>query len=326
MISKQITTLLSLFFAFFFGNAQSIEKFSIDSGGASASEGGIQILYTIGEVNVQELSTPSVSISEGFINADFRIIIDPIVFLQGPALVPTANGLMNDTLRESALLPTTSPYEDNATCNASVFNTIGDNAIVDWIWLELRAANDNQKLINARSALVQRDGDVVDFDGTSPVTMQAAPTNYFIVVKHRNHLGAMSSATINLNDNSTTTVDFTNSSFSTFGSNAQVLLNSGNTALWAGDANTDDTITFSGSNNDVNAIKDYILADPSNILNFITYVSAGYLNFDIDLNSATRFSGSPNDSNIIKDNILNHPGNLLNLPTFTINTTVPPKN
>nr|WP_321237169.1 hemagglutinin protein [uncultured Psychroserpens sp.] len=307
-------------------NAQTIEKFSIDSGGASASAGDIQILYTIGEVNVQELSNSDVTVSEGFINAEFRIIIDPIVFLQGPLLVPSTSGLMNDTLRSSGLLPTTSPYEDNATCNVSIFNTTGNNAIVDWVWLELRASNDNQRLINARSALVQRDGDVVDFDGTSSVIMQAAPTNYFVVVKHRNHLGAMSSATINLSDSTTTIVDFTNSSFSTFGTNAQTILNIGNTALWSGDTNGDDEIIFSGSDNDVNAIKDYILADPSNILNFITYASSGYLNQDIDLNSAARFSGSPNDSNIIKDNILNHPGNILNLPTFTISTTVPPKN
>ncbi|WP_040280939.1 hypothetical protein [Psychroserpens damuponensis] len=323
---KTITTLLFLSLVMFFGNAQTIEKFSIDSGGASVSTGGIQILYTIGEVNVQELSTSSMSISEGFINADFRVSIEPIVFLQGAMLNPTTTGLMNDTLRESALLPTSSPYEDNATCNASVFNTTGNNAIVDWIWLELRAENDNQELINARSALVQRDGDVVDVDGITPVMMQAAPTNYFVVVKHRNHLGAMSAATINLSDNASTTVDFTSPSFSTFGSHALVILNAGATALWAGDANTDDSITFSGSNNDVNAIKDYILADPNNILTFITYVSSGYLNFDVDLNSAARFSGSPNDSNIIKDNILNHPGNLLNLPTFTISTTVPLKN
>jgi hypothetical protein len=323
---KTTLILFSLFFTIVFGNAQTIEKFSIDSGGASASGGNIQILYTIGEVNIQELSTVSGSISEGFINADFRVTIDPIVFLQGPLLVPAANGLMNNTLRETALIPTTSPYEDNATCNASVFNTTGSNAIVDWVWLELRSASDNQQLINARSALVQRDGDVVDLDGTSTVVMQAAPTNYFVVVKHRNHLGAMSSATINLSDTSTTIVDFTNTSFSTFGSNAQVILNSGNTALWSGDTNSDDTIAFSGSNNDVNAIKDYILGDPSNILNFITYVSSGYLLQDLDLNSGARFSGSPNDSNIVKDNVLNHPGNILNLPTYTISTTVPPKN
>jgi hypothetical protein len=323
---KTIITLYSLLFVVFFGNAQSIEKSSIDSGGSSASNGNIQILYTIGEVNVKEFNATSGSISEGFINADFKIIIDPIVFLQGPLLIPNTNGLMNDTLRESALLPTTSPYEDNATCNASVFNTTGNNAIVDWIWLELRSSNNNQQLINARSALLQRDGDIVDFDGTSSVVMQAAPRNYFVVVKHRNHLGAMSAAAINLSNSSSTTVDFTDSSFSTFGSNALVILNSGKTALWAGDANTDNSITFSGSNNDVNAIKDYILADPGNILNFITYVSSGYLMLDVDLNSATLFSGSTSDSNVIKDNVLNHPGNIANLPTFSINTTVPPKN
>ncbi|WP_298898954.1 hemagglutinin protein [uncultured Psychroserpens sp.] len=307
-------------------NAQTIEKFSIDNGGASVSSGDIQILYTIGETNIQELSASGISISEGFINADFRILIDPIVLLQGPSLNPITNGLMNDTLRENGLLPTTSPYEDNATCNTAVLNTTGANAIVDWIWLELRAANDNQRLINARSALVQRDGDVVDFDGASSVIMQAAPTNYYVVIKHRNHLGAMSSATINLSESTTTIVDFTTSSFLTFGNNAQTILSSGNTALWAGDVNTDDNIIFSGSNNDVNAIKDYILADPSNVLYFITYASSGYLLQDIDLNNIARFSGSPNDSNIIKDNILNHPANFLNLPTFTISTTVPPKN
>ena len=57
-------------------NAQSIEKFSIDSGGASASADGIQILYTIGEVHVQELNVGGISVSEGFINANFKIQID----------------------------------------------------------------------------------------------------------------------------------------------------------------------------------------------------------------------------------------------------------
>lgn len=323
---KTVITLFSVLLTVFLGNAQTIEKFSIDSGGASASAGDIQILYTIGEVNVQEITTPSSSISEGFINAELRILIDPKVFLQGPLLTPLSAGLMNDNLRLNNLLPTTSPYQDGATCNASVFNTTGNNAIVDWVWLELRAANDNQRLINARSALVQRDGDVVDTDGTSSIIMQAAPTNYFVVVKHRNHLGAMSSATINLSDDTSTVVDFTNTGFSTFGSHAQAILSSGSTALWAGDTNADNSIIFSGGNNDVNTIKDYILADPSNVLNFITYASLGYLIQDADLNGLARFSGSPNDSNVIKDNVLNHPSNILNLPTFIISTTVPPNN
>ncbi|MFC0603639.1 T9SS type A sorting domain-containing protein [Winogradskyella pulchriflava] len=49
-------------------HSQTIEKFSIDSGGVSTTAGGIQILYTIGEVNVQELNSGGIYISEGFIN------------------------------------------------------------------------------------------------------------------------------------------------------------------------------------------------------------------------------------------------------------------
>ncbi len=112
----------------------------------------------------------------------------------------------------------------------------------------------------------------------------------------------------------------------TMNSNAQATLNSGDTALWAGDANTSSTITFSGANNDANMIKDYILTDPLNILSFITFSSTGYLFEDINLDGIGRFSGTSNDSNIVKDNVLNHPNNILNFPTYTISTTVPPSN
>lgn len=324
---KKIKIILLVFFGLSLSlSAQEIEKFSIDSGGASASAGGIEILYTIGEVAVQEVSTPTLSISEGFINSSFKIQIDPIVYLQGPILNPDVVGLMNDDLRVANLIPTTSPYADNATCDASVFTVTGNDAIVDWVWVELRASNDNSNLLNGKSALLQRDGDVVAIDGTSTLTMNAPPKDHYVVVKHRNHLGAMSSLPITLSENTTTTVDFTDNAFSTFGSNAQVLLSSGDTALWAGDTNATDTIVFSGANNDANTIKDYILDDPSNFLNLITFSSTGYLFEDVNLDGIARFSGSFNDSNLIKDNILDHPGNFLNLPTFTISTTVPPIN
>ncbi|MCB0447635.1 MAG: hemagglutinin protein [Gelidibacter sp.] len=307
------------------GVSQTIQKFSIDSGGASAIAGNIQILYTIGEVNVQELSAGNIQISEGFINAELKININPKLFLQGPLLAPVTAGLMNDNLRSANYLPTTSPYADAATCNASVFNVTGNNAIVDWVWIELRDPSDNTKVISGKSALVQRDGDVVSLDGLSNVTINAAQNYYYVVVKHRNHIGAMSSGVIALSQ-TPVTIDFTNNGFSTFGSNAQVVLPSGSKALWAGDVNNNGSIKFSGTNNDVNAIKDFILNDGSNVLNFITFSSTGYLNEDVDLNGIARFSGAPNDSNKIKDNILAHPGNILNFPTYTIITTVPPAN
>jgi len=125
-------------------------------------------------------------------------------------------GLMNDNLRTSSYIPTTSPYSDGATITASVLNTGGSSGtglaqddIVDWVWVELRAANDNTKLINEKSALLQRDGDIVALDGVSNLIMTAAPTNYYIVVKHRNHLGAMTAtANYGLTEATATIVDF----------------------------------------------------------------------------------------------------------------------
>lgn len=306
--------------------AQTIEKYSIDSGGASTSAGGVEILYTIGEVVVQESSASNFSISEGFINSNFKIMIDPVVYLQGPILSPDTGGLMNDDLRVAGVIPTTSPYADNATCNSSVFSVTGNNAIVDWVWVELRASDDNAKLLNGKSALLQRDGDVVDIDGVSTIIMNAPPKDHYVVVKHRNHLGAMSQLPIFLAEDVTTVVDFTNNLFATNGTNAQAILDSGDTALWAGDVNNSNQIIFSGASSDANVIKDFVLADPSNGFNSVTFSSLGYLLIDVNMNGFGNFSGSGNDSNIIKDNVLAHPNNGFGSSTYIINTTVPSEN
>ena len=67
---KHILTFIIGFWCFW-AQAQTIEKFSIDSGGNMASNSNITILYTIGEVNVQELNASNIIISEGFISSDF---------------------------------------------------------------------------------------------------------------------------------------------------------------------------------------------------------------------------------------------------------------
>ena len=44
-------------------------------------------------------------------------------------------------------------------------------------------------------------------------------------------------------------IDFTDTNTVTYGTQAQVLLSSGNMAMWAGDANGDGQINFSGDTN-----------------------------------------------------------------------------
>ena len=135
-------------------------------------------------------------------------------FLQG-AYSP-GTGLMTENLRtlpfgssaSTANFPSTDPYRvapysttfihiNNPTVEAiSGSGVMGaqpltaDN-IVDWVYLELRNLNAPPgNILQTRSALIQRDGDIVDMDGASPVTFNNQTNgSYLLAVRHRNHLG-----------------------------------------------------------------------------------------------------------------------------------------
>jgi photosystem II stability/assembly factor-like uncharacterized protein len=140
------------------------------------------------------------------------------VFLQGT--FNTGTGLLNDNLRSLNLIPTAEPYANlgfahveggGETVASNVFSTVGNNAIVDWVFLELRDKNNPSTRLFTRSALVQKDGDIVDSDGVSAVHFaNAANDNYYLSVKHRNHLGVRSPAVLALSE-TPTTHDFTTS-------------------------------------------------------------------------------------------------------------------
>ncbi len=133
-------------------------------------------------------------------NVDCGARVSIKVLLQGP-YDPTT-GLMTDNLRSSSLLPLEEPYTalgyqhyglgGGEVVDPSVFNVTGPNAIVDWIFIELKDATDFSVVVATRSLLLQADGDVVDLDGTSDLTFYNVPDdNYYIVARHRNHLDIM---------------------------------------------------------------------------------------------------------------------------------------
>ena len=71
---KNVLRLVFLICFSLISSAQTIDRFSIDAGGVSTSSGGIEILYTLGEIHVAELAAGNTQISEGFIHsslADF---------------------------------------------------------------------------------------------------------------------------------------------------------------------------------------------------------------------------------------------------------------
>ncbi|MBK9336210.1 MAG: hypothetical protein IPM98_06340 [Lewinellaceae bacterium] len=64
------------------------------------------------------------------------------------------------------------------------------------MFLELRDAVNPALVLATRSALLQRDGDVVDVDGVSPVVFGVVSgQDYYPTVRHRNHLGVQLGAT-----------------------------------------------------------------------------------------------------------------------------------
>lgn len=119
-------------------------------------------------------------------------------FLQGSYVA----GTMGDNLRVNNYLPLTEPYTalgftqvngGGESISADVLTTTGNDAIVDWVFLELRDKNDSSVVLRTTSALIQRDGDIVGLDGVSGVNFPDMPEDdYFLTLKHRNHLGVRS--------------------------------------------------------------------------------------------------------------------------------------
>ena len=162
------------------------------------------------------------------------------VFLEG-AYDPNT-GFMRDDMRDSGILPTTSPYVDAISCDVSVFNVTGSNAIIDWIWLELRDSNDQTLVVESRSAFLRSDGTIVDVDGISPLFIDVLEDDYYLMLSHRNHLGVLTLDSYTF-DGTTLNIDLTTSNLSVQGGNNAIAdFSDGTFGLYAGDFNGDGQI------------------------------------------------------------------------------------
>lgn len=222
-------------------------------------------------------------------------------FLEG-AFVPGA-GLMHDSLRMKGLLPLTEPNtaagfvtsDPGASATPAVLAVAGPNAIVDWAVLELRDANAPAIVVMARNVLVQRDGDFVAPDGSSPVLFSTPADDYLVAVRHRNHLGAMIAVPIALSY-LTTSVDFTTDATATYGTEATKSINA-TRALWAGNVLPDGQIRYLGESNDRDPVLVRIGGNSPNA------TTTGYHLEDVNLDGTVRYVGANNDRDPILVNI-----------------------
>ena len=244
-------------------------------------------------------------------------LVSAKTFLQGPFNENT--GLMNDDLRIQSLIPLVQPYNllsdfnymGTESVSPLVFNTTGRNAIVDWVMLELHSAL-NPSIISARrAALIQRDGDIVDTDGTSPVTFtNMILGNYYVSVRHRNHLGVMTGAPISISSISVS-VNFTTATLSNYNVSSPYAqytyttgLSAGVKIMWSGNASGDTNIIFQGPGSDIDFIFDKIYFANGNSFGDANFIRTEYARTDFNLDGNTIYQGSGSDTDIVFFNVL----------------------
>jgi len=267
------------------------------------------------------------------INVDaIYVRLSPRMLLQG-ALMDVPGPLMGDNLRSENKLPLTEPYSSQpafthvnggggeTATSGVIFTDNGDNSVVDWVFVELRNPLDPTEVVATRAGLLQRDGDVVDVDGLSPLLFASTLAgSYYVAVRHRNHLGAMTEAPIALSTMGTV-VDFTQTTIALwddgtgFNGFEQATIG-GRYALWAGNTNQNQSTVYSGQVNDKSPIFNKIDTAPGNSLRLQSYVFNGYHPEDVNLSGEAIYSGQNNDPNYIFNIVDSHPRNLLRLQSF----------
>jgi uncharacterized delta-60 repeat protein len=238
---------------------------------------------------------------------EWRLRLRVKVYLGGAS----TGGTMSQRLRNEQLLPIVEPYTTLGYQHVSsgggevlpgpeVFSTGAGNGIVDWVVLELRSASSPSTVLATRSALLRSRGEVEDLDGRSSVSFDLPPGNYFVAVRHRNHLGCMTAVPKSF-VSGTVVVDLTTSATATWGINARKSYANFNTmALWPGDANFDGRIKYLGANNDRDVVLTTVgAATPQNIVSDVYHVA------DLNMNGDVLFEGLGNDTELILQSLPN---------------------
>ena len=217
-------------------------------------------------------------------------------FLSGPMNWTT--GIMATSLKTAGLVPQTEPYtalgitvaNTGATAAGPVWNATGNQTVVDWVVLELRNADATYTVAERRAALLRADGTVVDATGTgTQVTFSTTTLGKYLVVRHRNHLPAMTSSAISQVNQ---VMDFSIPAVGLYGTNG-MQVNNGYRALWPGDVTRNHVVSYAGANNDRDPM---LVAIGSTVP---TNTISGYRVEDVNMDGTVKYVGSANDRDVV---------------------------
>ena len=220
---------------------------------------------------------------------------------------------MNDGLRAAGLIPLSEPYGTLAgfthsgsggaeTIPSAVLSSTGTGVdIVDWAFAELRNGTTGA-VITTRAVLIQRDGNLVDVDGTNTKTPYInfageLAGNYFVAIRHRNHLGIRTTSNLGLARTTTTNYNFTTSAGQAQGS-IQASLTGGVFGMYGGNANSNNNTKYIGPANDQNTLLNACL------FGVVGNTVNGYSPCDLNMNGQVKYIGPGNDQNFLLNVVL----------------------
>ncbi|MEO5584322.1 MAG: hypothetical protein ABIQ75_02615 [Flavobacteriales bacterium] len=229
--------------------------------------------------------------------------------LQGPFI--QASGLMSTALNDAGLVPLTEPYSaigyvqhggGGETTSQAVLNVTGTLRVVDWVVVELRNKNTPTTVVATRSCLLRRNGTIVDVDGVSDVTFMGLQADlYYVAVRHRNHLGIMTATARSLTATGSL-IDLVNGSVSTYGGSSATTLVGTSRCLWAGDANMNGSLKYTGLMND----RDPMLLRLGGVIP--TALFNGYALEDVNMDGVVKYTGNANDRDLLFSNVVSPTG------------------
>jgi len=263
---------------------------------------------------------------------------DPYIGMSGASWETGASKydhVLSGTLSKFATIPNPS----------AIFAVTGEDAITDWVYIELRSKTDNTTVISTRSGLLQRDGDVAELDGEFGLRFPGvAIDDYYVVVKHRNHLSAMTAAPqtpaqladlVDFTQASTGIFDFATTKFSgtyDYTGLAQkeygvftTTTDDDYLALWGGDFDGNGKIKYSNPGDDLNNLLSNVLGyeikdNMGNTIDFNFFTNFdfafGYQDGDFDMDSKSKYDNPNDDKNMLYGSLLFYPLNVQFLSNF----------
>lgn len=200
----------------------------------------------------------------------------------------TVNQNMVSSLRANNLLPLQQPYDAAPWYYDGSEAVVSTNAIptdaIDWVLVELRDTSSLHHLIEARAGWLLSNGQIADVSGSNRIKFDNARRlgQYYIVVRHRNHLAVMSKYAVRVPNEVNYSFAYSDNVAGGV-SQLAVLGSSGTYGLCAGDLDANGVITVSDSN----------------VLNAQLSIMNQYATSDCDLNKSVTTS----DFNFFKPNM-----------------------